>query len=91
MAGNTETILTYGDGGETYEIDHLGIGHPDTQWGEFNVWTGGNCVAEFAIPESALKPEHRPAQLPVTDGELIELAKRAVRAAESDEEGRPGG
>ena len=74
---HAETIATFTLGGKTYEIDHLGIGFP-SQWGEFNVWTGGNCIAEFAIEESALKPEFRPAELPVTTEELIRLAREAV-------------
>jgi hypothetical protein len=75
--GICETVATYQDGGQVYEIDHLGIGL-DSQWGEFSVWTGGNCVAEFAIWESALRPEYRPAQLPVSAGEIIRLARQAV-------------
>ena len=73
----TETILTYEAGGETYEIDHLGIGR-GFQWGEFAVYCDGMQVAEFAIEESALKPEFRPATLPVPDQELIRLAREAV-------------
>jgi hypothetical protein len=73
-----ETIVTYEDGGDTYEIDHLGIGYPETQWGNFAVYRRGEMVAEFCIPESSLKPEYRPAELPVTTGELIDLAKGAV-------------
>lgn len=76
-----ETIATYEHDGKVYEIDHLGIGF-DSQWGEFNVWTGGNCVAEFAIEESALKPEFRPPVLPLTPDELVGLAKLAVAEQE---------
>jgi hypothetical protein len=79
---NAETIATFALGGQTYEIDHLGIGFP-SQWGEFNVWTDGNCVAEFAIEESALKPEFRPAELPVSTDELIRLAREAVATEEA--------
>lgn len=73
-----ETIAAYDDGGRHYEIDHLGIGYPETQWGNFAVYCGGEMVAEFCIPESSLKPEYRPAELPVTTAELIEHAKGAV-------------
>lgn len=76
-----ETIATYEDGAMVYEIDHLGIAYP-SQWGEFAVYICGSAseqVAEFAIPESALKAECRPAELPVTTEQLIELAKAAVR------------
>jgi hypothetical protein len=87
---NTETVATWNDGSHTYEIDHLGIGNPGGtheldhgQWGEFNVWRNGECIAEFAIEESALKPEFRPAELPVTTEELIRLAKQAVAINEA--------
>lgn len=85
-----ETIATFKQGGKTYEIDHLGIARPsDTcplghgQWGEFAVYCDGKQVAEFAIEESALKPEFRPAELPVTNEELIELAKQALALDEA--------
>jgi hypothetical protein len=72
-----ETIATYEDDGKVYEIDHLGIGY-DHQWGEFAVYGPDGLVAEFAIPESALKPEFRPAALPVRPDQIVELAKQAV-------------
>lgn len=85
-----ETIATYKDGGKTYEIDHLGIGRPGGthdldhgQWGEFTVYCNGVQVGEFAIDEACLKPEFRPAELPVTNDELIELAKQAVAINEA--------
>jgi hypothetical protein len=88
---DTETILTYEADGLTYEIDHLGIGRPGGshdldhgQWGEFAVYCDGEQVAEFAIEESILKPEFRPAELPVTDEELIRLAKEAVETEDED-------
>jgi hypothetical protein len=72
-----ETIAAYEDGGKAYEIDHLGLLR-DSQWGEFQVYCDGESTAYFAIEESALKLEFRPAELPVTTDELIALAKRAV-------------
>jgi hypothetical protein len=75
---NEETIAVYDDIGGTYEIDHLGINYPETQWGNFAVYHDGEMVAEFCIPESSLKLEYRPAELPVTTGELIDLARGAV-------------
>jgi hypothetical protein len=78
-----ETIATYTNGGQTFEIDHLGIGFADTQWGEFVVYRDGRQIAEFAIEESALKPEFRPAELPVTTDELIRLAREAVAIEEA--------
>ena len=81
---NTETVATFQRDGKTYEIDHLGIGH-DSQWGEFNVWTGGNCVAEFAIDEAMLKPECRPAELPVSTKELIRLARETLALDELED------
>ncbi len=81
----SETIATYETDGKTYEIDHLGIGRPGGthdldhgQWGEFAVYCDGKQVASFAIEESGLKPEYRPAALPVSDDELIRLAREAV-------------
>jgi hypothetical protein len=73
-----ETIATYALGGKTYEIDHLGVGFPDTQWGEFVVYCNGEQVSAFAIEESMLKPEFRPAELPVSNDELIRMARQAV-------------
>lgn len=40
-------------------------------------------MAEFAIEESALKPEFRPAELPVSTDELIRLAREAVAIEEA--------
>lgn len=76
MATHFETIATFEHEGSVYEIDHLGIGYPDTQWGNFAIYCDGEMVAEFCIPESALNPEFRP-ELPTTD-ELIDLAKGAL-------------
>jgi hypothetical protein len=87
-----ETIATFtGDDGNTYEIDHLGIGYPDTQWGNFAVYRDGEMVEEFCIPEHGLKPEFRPAAvwagLPVTEAELTDLARQAAAGNyASDEE-----
>jgi hypothetical protein len=77
-----ETIATYQDKGETYEIDHLGVGL-DSQWGEFAIYRDEVMVGEFAIPESALKPEFRPPALPVTTEHLIDLAKAAVSESQA--------
>jgi hypothetical protein len=81
-----ETIVVYDEDGSRYEIDHLGIGYPDTQWGNFAVYRDGEMVAEFCIPESSLKPEYRPAELPVTTAELIEHAKGAVAGEYASDE-----
>lgn len=72
-----DTIAVYDAGGRTCETGHLGVSSPD-QWGEFMVYRDGEMIAGFCIPESSLKPEHRPGGLPVTTGELTELAKGAV-------------
>lgn len=77
MTDNTETVAKFDRNGSTYEIDHLGICR-DSQWGEFAVYAGGEHVASFAIAESLLKAEHRPAELPVSEDELIRLAKEAL-------------
>lgn len=72
-----ETVATFTHGEATYEIDHLGICRP-TQWGEFAIYCDGDQVGEFAIAESLLKPEYRPAELPVTTAELIRLAHESL-------------
>jgi hypothetical protein len=78
-----ETVVEYvDDKGDSFGVDHLGIGHPETQWGEFAVYRNGVQLAEFAVPDAALKPEFRKG-LPSL-GELVELAKQAV--AEADRE-----
>lgn len=71
-------VATFDLNDVTYEIDHLGIAY-DSQWGQFAVYAsraegGAEQVASFAIPESMLKPEYRPAHLPVTKNELVYLA-----------------
>jgi hypothetical protein len=42
------------------------------------VYCDGEMTPGFCIPESSLKPECRPADLPDTTEELIEMAKGAV-------------
>jgi hypothetical protein len=71
----TETIATFTHDGRTYEIDHLGITHPDTQWGEYAVFCGDRMVSVFDHGAN-LKPEYRLAE-PTTD-EVIAMAKRAL-------------
>jgi hypothetical protein len=73
---NLETIGTFEDGGETFEIDHLGIGY-DTQWGEFAVYLNGKQFTVFELDEVGLKPEFRP-ELPPLD-ELTRLALGAIQ------------
>ena len=80
-----DTIATYQDGGKTYEIDHLGISCPE-QWGEFMVYCDGEMTAGFCIPQSSLKSEYRPAALPVTNDDLIEMAKGAVAGEYASDE-----
>ena len=77
MTGHEDTIATYQDDGRTYEIDHLGVSHPE-DWGNFAVYCDEEMIAEFCIPQSSLNPELRPAELPLTTTELIEHAKGAV-------------
>ena len=38
----------------------------------------GEMLAEFALPESLLRSELQPAALPMSDDELIQLARAAV-------------
>ena len=77
-ACHTATILSYEHDGRGYEIAHLGVILPD-RWGCFAVYSAhGEMLGEFDIPESLLRPELQPAALPVSDDELIELAREAV-------------
>jgi hypothetical protein len=71
----TEVIATYTHDGETYEIDHLGIGFDD-QYGEFAVYCGDVQVAEFTTYAAGYLPGYRP-DLPDIDT-LTALAKAAV-------------
>jgi hypothetical protein len=75
--GQKETVATYRQDGTTYEVDHLGICQPN-QWGQFAIYRDGEQIAEFALAEALLRPEHRPHDLPVTTQELIRLARQAV-------------
>jgi len=80
----TETVATFvGEDGQEYEIDHLGITSP-AQWGEFAVYRNGKQLAEFALIEAMLKPQYRPAELPVTPEELVDLAKAALEDDDRD-------
>ena|ERR1035438_62115 len=85
----SETIATYEADGKIYEIDHLGAGHPDTQWGQFAVYRYGQQIAAFAIAEDGNPipvefavmrgtPPDAPAELPVSNDDLIRLAREAV-------------
>lgn len=75
---HAETIASFVFGGETYEIDHLGI-NSTSQWGVFAIYRDSKQIVDFAIPESVLKPELRPAELPVTTEELVFQARDALK------------
>lgn len=77
----TEVVTSYEHSGQTYEIDHLGIGL-DSQYGEFAVYRDGVQIAEFATAAAGYLPAHRPA-LPDNDT-LISLAKQAVADVEQE-------
>ncbi|MBB5431383.1 hypothetical protein [Nocardiopsis composta] len=80
MSDTPETVATFGHRGATYEIDHLGITHPDTQWGEYVVYTAdGRQVGEFISRGAGLYPQYRPPEPSVP--ELVELAKAALEEA----------
>ncbi|MGW4406548.1 hypothetical protein ACWEJ6_21140 [Nonomuraea sp. NPDC004702] len=82
MSDTTEMVAEYvGEDGRTYQIDHLGIGYP-SQRGEYAVYCEDRMVADFLAFNTLLKPEAQP-PLPST-GELIEMAKAAVRDAAKD-------
>ena len=76
---NTETVATFtveGDA-EPYEIDHLGITDP-THWGRYTVYRRRRQLAAFVVPVAAPRPRNRPAPPPVSDEELVELARAAL-------------
>ncbi len=75
--GSGETVASFEHDGSTYEIDHLGIGS-GSQWGEFEVYCGDEEVAEFTLTQSAPRPGSRPAVLPVSADELVQLARQAL-------------
>lgn len=80
-----ETVLTFNEGGQDFDIDHLGIGYPDSQWGNFAVYRGAEMVAEFCLPEHGLNPEYQDrSRFSVTDDELAELAREAVADMERE-------
>jgi hypothetical protein len=72
-----ETVATFEQDGGTYEIDHLGIGS-SSQWGEFAVYCDDEEVAEFTLAESVLRSAPRPAGLPVSADELVQLARQEL-------------
>jgi len=82
---HAETVATYTVAGKTFEIDHLGINYPDTQWGGFAVYHDGRQVAEFWVEEMALATGPRPVELPVSTEDLIILAVQAVAEEAGDE------
>ena len=78
----TEVVATFEYHGRTYQVDHLGIGHPETQWGEYAVYCDDQMVSVFDHGAN-LKPEYRPEE-PTTD-EVIAMAKRALAVDEAHE------
>ena len=81
----SETVATYTVRDKKYEIDHLGINYPDTQWGIFAIYHDGHQVTEFGIEEMALSTGPRPTELPVSTEDLIKLALQAVAEDTGDE------
>jgi hypothetical protein len=88
--GSGETVAAFEHDGSTYEIEHLGI-DPGSRWADFAVYCDDEEVAGFAIAESMLRPESRPAgpqsrpagagagaALPVGPDELVRLARQAL-------------
>jgi hypothetical protein len=75
--GVSETVATFEQDGSIYEVDHLGISDPG-QWGEFDVYRDGKCVAGFTVPLPALRPAGGAEDLPADVEELIRLARQAV-------------
>lgn len=81
----TETIARFDHEGVTYELDHLGIAHPE-QWGHLAIYAAGDMVGEVVVefPATAYAENERP-KLPDTDV-LADLARHelAVDAGEPD-------
>ena len=75
--GHDETIATFEHAGRTYEIDHLGI-NMRSQWGSFALYCNGETIDGFDIPEAAIPREFRPAELPYTNDQLIEMARTVL-------------
>lgn len=76
---NTETVAAFDHDGASYEIDHLGITHPD-QRGEYAIYRDGQQVGEFLAWGTYLRPEAQPTDLP-SEAELIALARQALADA----------
>lgn len=85
MASTThdETVATYTVRDQKFEVDHLGINYPDTQWGEFAVYRDGLPVTYFGIAEIAALGPGGP--LPIKTEDLIVLAVQAVAEDTGDE------
>jgi hypothetical protein len=86
MIRDPETVATFTVDGdpEPYEIDHLGITDP-AQWGQYTVYRGRKQLAAFVVPVAAPRSWNRPPRpsngrppAPVSDEELIELARGAL-------------
>lgn len=75
---NAETVATYRDGGVTYEIDHLGIGRPDTQMGIYQVYRDGETVAEFSAGVALSLCAVQFVDQPADNEQLVVMAKEAV-------------
>lgn len=76
-----ETVATYTVAGKTYEIDHLGINYPDTQWGEFAVYHDGQQLSEFGIEGMVLAHDPLPAAEALIRAALWALAEDADESA----------
>lgn len=79
---NTETVATYEHEGRTYEIDHLGIGHPDTQMGYYAVYQDGQQIADFSAGVQLSLTSVQFADAPADDEQLIAMAREAVAEVE---------
>ncbi len=70
----TEVVAEFEHGGLEYQVDHLGILHPN-QWGQYAIYCGDQMVGMFDHGAN-LMPAYRPAE-PTTD-EVVALAKQAL-------------
>lgn len=75
MAMQEEVVAEFEHEGADFQIDHLGILHPN-QWGEYAIYRGDDQVGEFGGPAAGLLEEYRPAE-PTAD-ELIAMTMETL-------------
>lgn len=71
----SEVVAEFEHDGKTYQIDHLGVSRPDSQWGEYVIYCDEVMIGDFDHGAN-LKPDYRPVE-PTAD-ELIAMAKQRL-------------